>query len=203
MTLTELVTQISADILRDPSNRVWSLLNLRRQINLAYQTLQSDLIGFIATSEKSANISLIPWTAEYSLPSDYLSTESVRIINWLNYSYELDLISKSDTSGQSWWSNAYYIYGGLIGFYPIAIKSETAQMLYNAKLPDLSDSQDTATPVEANEAIKYLTAAICFKQVAKFDNAQMYEQEYFKQINRIKVLLFGDANFDYMPSRSR
>jgi hypothetical protein len=76
-------------------------------------------------------------------------------------------------------------------------------MLYNAKLPDLSDSQDTETPVEANEAIKYLTAAICFKQVAKFDNAQMYEQEYLKQINRIKVLLFDDANFEYMPSRSR
>jgi len=161
------------------------------------------LIGFIATSEKSANISLIAWTAEYSLPSDYLSMDSVRIVDWLNYSDELDLITKGDALGQSWWSNSYYIYGGLIGFYPTAINTDTVRILYNAKLDDLSDVQDTLTPVEANEAIKYLTVSMCFKQVAKFDNAQIYEQEYFKQINKVKVLLFDDENFEYMPSRSR
>lgn len=195
MTLSQTLSIISADLLRDPSYWVWSRANLTRLINKSYETLQADLKWFLSNTTKTATISLIVWTQEYSLPTDFLTVKSI-IFN----DRELTRTEKDKTTDDQWTPWEYYLFGWYIGFYPNPWETGTVTLYYENKLDSLSLDADTFdTPNCFDYAIMYLTASAAFKQVAKFEQAAVNEQEYYKELNKGKLLVVQDLNIDYHP----
>lgn len=195
MTLSQALSILSADLLRDPSYWVWSRANLTRLINNSYIQLQSDLKWFLSSNVNSATISLIAWTQEYSLPADFLTVDQV------NYQdLPLDRIEKKDIDSAEWTPDSYYLFGWSIWFYPKPSESGLVKLFYDSSLSELVlDADDILTPKAFDYCILYLSAANAFKQVMKLDQSAMYEQEYYKELNKGKVLVVQDLNIDYHP----
>ena len=197
MTKSEFISQISQDLLTDPSNRIRTTTNILRELNRSYSTLQSDMRWFLPSQEKSTTVTLIAGTQEYSLPSNYQSTIS------LYWDYPLKQIQKEDTMTSTGSPTSYYVYAWSLWVYPIPTEAKTLTLLYEASQPDISDSQASTTPSMCDMAIKYLTASSLLKQKAKFDMAQVYEWEYYKEINRCKVSLFDCKSIELYPDEQK
>ena len=195
MTLSQALSILSADLLRDPSYWVWSRANLTRLLNNSYIQLQSDLKWFLSSNVNSATISLIAWTQEYSLPADFLTVDQV------NYQdLPLDRIEKKDIDNAEWTPDSYYLFGWSIWFYPKPTESWSVKLFYDSSLSELALDADTIlTPKVFDYCILYLSASNAFKQVMKLDQSAIYEQEYYKELNKGKVLVVQDLNIDYHP----
>ena len=197
MTKSEFISQISQDLLTDPSNRIWTTTNVLRELNRSYSTLQSDMRWFLPSQEKTTTVTLIAGTQEYSLPSNYQSTIS------LSWDYPLKQIQKEDVITATGTPTSYYIYAWSLWVYPTPTQAQTLTLLYEASQPDIADWQDSTTPTICDMAIKYLTASSLLKQKAKFDMAQIFEWEYYKEINRCKVSLFDSKAIELYPDEQK
>lgn len=195
MTLSQALSILSADLLRDPSYWVWSRANLTRLLNNSYTQLQSDLKWFLSSDINSATISLIAWTQEYSLPANFLTVDQV------NYQdLPLNRIEKKDIDAAGWIPDSYYLFGWSIWFYPKPVESGSAKLFYDSSLSELAlDADPILTPSSFDYCILYMAASSAFKQVMKLDQSAMYEQEYYKELNKGKVLVVQDLNIDYHP----
>lgn len=193
MQLSQALSILSADILRDPSYWVWSRANLTRLINKSYTSTQASLKGFLPLQESKATVSFIAGTQEYSLPADLGTIDSVIYDN-----RKMDKTSIEDIDDSEWTPSEYYIRGSVIGFYPKPQTTGTATIYYDARFDDLAVDSDTfSTPDQFDYAILYLAAAHALRQQTEFEKATVWEAEHYKEINNGLLLALRDYNYDY------
>lgn len=189
--------QLVADVTRDPNNRIRPLATVDRAINSAYQTIQQELENFIDTTNATQTISIIPWTAEYTLPSLFLKLQTVTYNNIALFRTERKKIIENGTITSTGSPIYYYIKGNEIWLYPIPQEAGTISIEYTALLPTITTSIDSQAPELLDQAIAYKAATILFKQVQKLQEAQVREQEYQNEINLARLSLLKDENLTY------
>lgn len=191
--LSILRTTLSNDILRDPNNRIRPIDTLDRAINSAYDRMQEDLLDMQEDGEQTTTISTVAWTKTYTLPTDFLKIKQVYIDEELTRINKKNIIELWDPEA-SWKPAYYYLRQWKLGLYNVPDSIYTVTVDYTAKLPTITDSQDSLNPSYLDKALLYLAAAELFRWVMQIDKAQVREVEYEKSKDRAILLLVGDEN---------
>lgn len=189
--------QLVADVTRDPNNRIRPLATVDRAINSAYMTIQQELENFIDTTNATQTITIIPWTAEYTLPSLFLKLQTVTFNNIALFRTERKKIIENGTITSTGSPIYYYIKGNEIWLYPIPQEAGTISIEYTTLLPTITTSEDSQAPELLDQAIAYKAVTILFKQVQKLQEAQVRDQEYQNEINLARLSLLKDENLTY------
>ena len=197
--MSSLVTlrQIVSDTTRDRNNKIRPIDIVDRAINSAYTTVQQELENFIDTTNATQTITIIPWTAEYTLPSLFLKLQTVTFNNIALFRTERKKIIENGTITSTGGPIYYYIKGNEIWLYPTPQEAGTASIEYTALLPTITTSEDSQAPELLDQAIAYKAVVILFKQVQKLQEAQVREQEYQNEINMARLSLLKDENLTY------
>jgi hypothetical protein len=160
-------------------------------------TIQQELENFIDTTNATQTITIIPWTAEYTLPSLFLKLQTVTFNNIALFRTERKKIIENGTITSTGSPIYYYIKGNEIWLYPTPQEAGTASIEYTALLPTITTSEDSQAPELLDQAIAYKAVVILFKQVQKIQEAQVREQEYQQEINLARLSLLKDENLTY------
>jgi len=189
--------QLVADVTRDVNYRIRPTATVDRAINSAYTTVQQELENFIDTTNATQTITIIPWTAEYTLPSLFLKLQTVTYNNIALFRTERKKIIENGTITSTGSPIYYYIKGNEIWLYPTPQEAGTISIEYTALLPTITTSEDSQAPELLDQAIAYKAVTILFKQVQKIQEAQVREQEYQQEINLARLSLLKDENLTY------
>ncbi len=195
-TLVSLREQV-ADSVRDPNNRIRSTSVVDRAINKAYLLVQQDLEGFIDDTLTSTTISVVAGTQEYSLPANFLTLQTAQLANVTLYQTTKQQLINADLYANTGTPQSYYIRWANIGLYPSPIASGTLTINYVATLPTITTSIDSENPTLLDAAIVYRTCAILFRQVQKFQEANLWEIEAIKETDKARYSLRQDDNLQY------
>lgn len=199
-TLISLREQVT-DITRDPNYRIRPLAILDRAINSAYKTIQQELEWFIDSSNNSYTITLVNWTQEHTLPTDFLVMQQVRRSNWTAIQPLLLTTKKNIQEQYTPSSNGtpcyYYINWNSVGVYPTPSNWWSLLLNYTSLQATITTSVDSTNPSILDDAIVYKAAAILFRQVQKLDEAKIREVESIKETDLARFTLRKDENYRY------
>lgn len=195
-TLLALREQV-ADCVRDPNNRIRSTSVVDRAINKAYLLVQQDLEGFIDDTVTSTTISVIANTQEYALPANFLTLQTAQLANVTLYQTTKQQLINANLFGNTGTPQSYYIRWANIGLYPSPIASGTLTINYVATLPTITTSIDSENPTMLDDAIVYRATAILYRQVQKFQEANLWEVEAIKEIDKARYSLRKDDNLQF------
>jgi len=196
-TLLSLRSTVSSNLLRDPNNKIRPVAFVDSAINNAYIRTQQDCLDMYEDWEKQTTISSIPWTQEYTLPSDFLRLQLIRF-DWSTLQRTTKKEIKEKNELMTWWiPTYYYIYQGKIWLFPVPDKGWTVDIEYTSQLPTITVDQDSLNPWYLDMAICYYAASECSDQVGKYDQSAIYRQRYKEEVNNAMLFLVWDANLYY------
>lgn len=195
--ISELRTQISTHLLRDPNNRIRPQYMVDSAINTAYINLQQDLFDMIPATEQTTTIVVTAGIFEYTLPSDfkhaqrvwYTSTGNPKALEPINY-------ENIDTS-TSWTPEYYYIRNSKIWLYPKPLENGSLSIPYIRYLPTISDTQEALIPTQLDRALIIWAGVILLKSVNKLNEAAVYTNEYQWLISQYTLSLLQNTNLYY------
>lgn len=202
-TQANLRIQVSADVLRDPNNKIRSISagTIDRAIQQAYEMLQADMPNLFNDTGRSTTITGVASTETYTLPSDFLIMQIVRRNGErLTRTTRKEVRSMYPTSGAGQ-PTYYYVQGDTVGLYPIPSGAGSIAVDYTALLPTITSVVDSENPSYLDGALCQLAGSILFRQIYKQERADDCYDEYMKAITKFKGMLIQDENltFDMHP----
>lgn len=177
-------SRLSNELLRDPNNRIRPTSTLDYAINKWYTRVQQDTLGMIPWTDDNETISGVAGTQEYTFATDLKTIKLVRRSGTDLTPTEKTTVKSENATMGSGIPAYYYIYQDTIWLYPVPSESGTIDIDYTNILPTITTWQDSLTPSYLDDAILYEAAATCYRQVGRIDMAQIYSNEYQKEINK-------------------
>lgn len=201
-TLSNIRSNIRTTYLKiDPNAKVWDNNTLDYFANKWYDKLQEDFGYELPECQQSTTISTTTTTNEYDKPSDF-----VRLTGIFYNSQTLSPITKQDylrNRASNSLPSSYYIYGSKIGLYPNPDWVYTIDLLYNGKLPELTDTQDSLLANDMEDLIVLYACYLMFLSVEKKDKATMCLGQYGSKKDWLYAkTVYNDENITFWIWRS-
>lgn len=202
-TQAELQSKLNSEYIKiDPNHKIWDINTKNSFLNGAFLQIQKDWWYRRPENYTSTTQATVAWTAEYSLPSDFIKIDMVSYSGVkLNKTYKKNVrLSNPDaTQGKP---NSYYLYGSNIGFDPVPDSSYNIIIDYFKKLPTITSSQDCELPSEFDNAICAYAAYIAFNSVEKTEKAQIMFTQYQQELNLLlSTYLYTDLEIGFPTLR--
>ena len=199
--ITTLRTNVRTTYLKiDPNAKVWDNNTLDYFINRWYDKVQEDFQYDMPECEESTTITTVGGTVEYNKPLDF-----VRIWGLFYNTLELWSMTKKQTlrftSSQTIPSN-YYIYWSKIGLYPTPDWVYVLDMLYNKKLPEITDLVDSVLPKDMEDIVILYTVYLMLVSVEKQVKANMCLGQYESKKNWLyEKNMYNDDSINFGTAR--
>lgn len=202
-TLAEIKTKLRNYLKCDPNDKIWAESQKDEYLNNAYFHIQKDgNFNWPENQAAPATLTLTSGTATTSLPTGFIRVDLVQLTGINN---ELGVTSKREVMRRGTVSNSqpsqYYIYGGVIGFFPTPDTGYTASMLYRKRLTTMTSAVDCAFPTDFDDALVKYAAYQIWSTTKNTSKAAQALQDYKMILDTLKmgyqVQDTHDFNFAY------
>ena len=196
-TLTQYISRLNEDYLRDPKNRIWNVWAKERAVNKWYTKVQQELWWNADSSEQYDTRNAVAGSELYDLPDDFVRLSLVRYDNDELIRTTRKAVREFDETPQRWEPHWYYIYNGKLGLYPIPDSNKQID-LYYYESNVLSDTQASELPAYCDDAITLWAAYKLFLWVRDQQSAFMFRQDFEEEIKQIQgTMLYNDENMRF------
>lgn len=205
--LATLKTKLRSYLKCDPNDKIWNETQKDDYLNNAYFQIQKD--GNFDWPENQADLYSFVTTGgteTYAMPTNFMRLDLVQLVNGSN---DMGTTTKRDVVRRGLTSNGqpsqYYIWGNLMGFYPIPDTGYTVKVLYKKRLPTMTSEVDSAFPTDFDDPIVRYAAYQIWSTTKNTSKAAQALQDYEIGLKRVKMgYLVQDArdfNFGYQKYR--
>lgn len=199
-------TQLRAELMTDPSGKIWSNTQLNDFLAQAYRKIQSDTqFGMEENESATDSFSTVDGTAEYDLPTNFGRMEAVNISSQPLTLTTLKKIKQRNPGTVTGSPTEYYIRGTKIGLHPTPIEAKTVEELFiSAFVFPVNDT--TVIDYDDDEIeralIKYGAYLAWSSPRGNRATALEKREDYNEVMGSIKLRkLFRDRNIDYKTVR--
>lgn len=181
----------------DPNAKVRDDNMLDFYLNEWKRQVQNDAFFDLPENQDATTITLIPWTQEYALPTNFRKMESVTM-DW----YQLKLTNKSNCMWKNEWiPNEYYLFNNKIGFYPIPNKAKDIDLVFSKELNEMDQVIWTELPVDYDDVIVLYATYLMLMSVEKTDKANMVRNQYNNKRDILFQRFYDDENLTFNIER--
>ena len=188
-TLAVLKTKLRNYLKCDPSDKIWAESQKDEYLNNAYFHVQKDgNFNWAENQASPATLTLTGGTATVALPTGFIRLDLVQLAtdnNKLFKTTKVDVMQRGTTSNSK--PSEYYIYGGVIGFYPTPDTGYTATMLYRKRLTTMTSAVDCAFPEDFDDGIIKYAAYQIWSTTKNTSKAAQALQDYKMTLDTLKM----------------
>ena len=196
-TREQLRSDLRDEIRIDPNGKMWGDSVLNSYINQAIFQIQKDWnFGWRENQGGNSLFSLVSWTQEYDLPSDFIRVELVRYNGTELYKTTKNELKKQYDSFTSWSPCGYYILWTKIWF-DVIPDGGNIDFDYLKRVPSLASDDDImAFPDDFDLAVvKYASYLAWSSPRGNEQTAWTKKQEYDMIMNSLRAwYIFYDTN---------
>lgn len=181
----------------DPNAKIFTNTQNNTALQSAYLQVQKDWnFSWRENAASDSSITIVGWTQEYSLPSDFIRLELVTFDTQNLFQRDFIELKREIKTFTQWTPNEYFIRGTNIWLNPIPGIVKTLELFYRKRLPSLSDSQDSILPSDFDQAIITYAAYFLWKTTSNRQKETDKLQEYKLLIETLRTSYLEQDNAD-------